>query len=238
MRLSVIIPCFNEAVNVKLTLERFKELLTSNNLDIEIIIVDGNSTDNTQEVLREEFKSLDSNIFKLLLLENRGGYGSDIMQGLNMATGDVLAWTHADMQTDVKDVLDAYDMFINEKESVVIKGKRKNRKFIEAFFTFGMQIFTFFVLKMYLSDINAQPKMFGRDLFNKIKDNAPSDFSLDLYLLFSAKKMNYTIKTISVYFKDRVYGEAKGGAGSWGSRVKLIKRTVKYILKLKDSNRG
>lgn len=65
-----------------------------------------------------------------------------------------------------------------------------------------MQIIAFLFLKVYMDDINAQPKIFTRNFYEiYIKDKAPHDFSLDLFLLYTAKKNNYSIKTIPVFFK-------------------------------------
>ena len=77
--------------------------------------MDGASDDGTREILVEEFKRLDKSIFKLKLQENRNGYGFDIIEGLKLASHDVLAWTHADMQTDLSDVLRGFELFELEK---------------------------------------------------------------------------------------------------------------------------
>jgi len=95
---------------------------------------------------------------------------------------------------------------------------------------------TFLILKVYLRDINAQPKLFSREFFNNyLKDNAPNDFSIDLYLLYQARKHRYNTLSIPVYFAPRQHGEAKGGGGSWNNRIILIKRTFKYIIGLRKS---
>lgn len=229
--LSLIIPCFNEVKNLDPLLKKLKDLSSSVNFPIQIIVVDGNSNDGTRKVLKERFYGLDPNIFSLILLESRNGYGFDILQGLKKAKHEVLAWTHADLQTDVKDVEKAFDILTSsDQPNLIIKGKRKNRHFLEAMFTLGMQIVVFFYLRTYLDDINAQPKLFKRDFYNKyLKEQAPKDFSLDLYALFKAKKNDYVIKSFPVYFNKRVHGEAKGGGGSWRNRLNLIRRTFRYI---------
>ena len=233
-KLSIVVPCFNEAQNIIKVLTKFDDLLKDKS-NIEVIIVDGCSTDETPEELKKIFEHLDPQKFKLILKESRGGYGHDIMHALSQASGNVLSWTHADLQTDPYDVIRAFELYLNTKEDrIFIKGNRKNRRFMEAFFTFGMQIVVWFVLRKYLSDINAQPKMFSREFYDKhLKEDYPLDFSLDLYAMYQAQVNGYKIKMLPVEFRKRLHGEAKGGGGSWKSRIQLIKRTFKYIFKLK-----
>ena len=232
--LSIIIPCFNESKNIKILLKKLKTIIDQRTDNIEVIVVDGGSTDNTPKELNEIFKILPSNQFKVIYNERRKGYGSDIMQALSKAKGEILSWTHADLQTDPLDVFVAYDKYKSKflkGNKIFVKGKRKNRKFIDVFFTFGMQIVTWYALKTYLSDINAQPKIFSRFFYdNYLKKDFPSDFSLDLFALYKAKSNSFQILTIPVYFKKRLYGEAKGGGGSVALRIQLIKRTFKYII--------
>jgi len=94
-----------------------------------------------------------------------------------------------------------------------------------------MGIMSSIMLGKKLNDINAQPKMFHRS-FLKLADDAPDDFSLDLYFYYTAVKNKMKILNLPVYFKDRLYGEAKGGGSSLWTRIKVIKRTMKYIMKL------
>lgn len=235
--LSIIIPCFNEAKNVTLVLEALKKHVGQSAHNLEIIVIDGGSTDNTPGELQTAFKDLPQDNFKLILNKERGGYGGDIMKALATARGDVLSWTHADLQTDPADVIKAYELYkelAGNGEAVFVKGARKNRRFMEALFTFGMQLIAWPALKTYISDINAQPKLFSRAFYNAhLKQDYPTDFSLDLFALYKAKTNGYTLKTIPVVFAKRLHGEAKGGGGGWKMRIKLIKRTFAYIFELR-----
>lgn len=237
--LSVAIPCFNESQNIKIVLDQLKTISNEVAFNLEVVVIDGGSTDETPSELKKIFKNLPSDKFKLILKNQRGGYGNDIMEAVGACQGKVLSWTHADLQTDPIDIIRAYELFLSCKRQnlhqVFIKGERKNRRLIEAFFSFGMQIISWFALKVYLSDINAQPKLFSRDFYqDHLKMGHPNDFSLDLYALYQAKTNGYQIKTLPVFFKKRIHGEAKGGGGGWKMRINLIKRTFKYIFKLKN----
>ena len=95
-------------------------------------------------------------------------------------------------------------------------------------------LIVFFLLKVRLNDINAQPKIFHRSFYDKfLKDRSPKDFSLDLFALYEAKTNNYEIISFPVHFKKREFGVAKGGGGSLINRWNLVKRTFRYIYRLK-----
>ena len=164
-------------------------------------------------------------------MTNRRGYGNDIVCGLSYAIFDTMAWTHADLQTDLCDLISGYHLINVDDKNAIVKGKRMGRGLLDRLFTFGMQIYALIKLKIYLDDINAQPKIFKQEFYEKyLLSDPPKDFSLDLYLLILAKKNQYQIKTFNVFFHKRVLGEAKGGGGSWKNRINLVNRTRQYII--------
>jgi glycosyltransferase involved in cell wall biosynthesis len=231
INLSIVIPCFNEEKNIFFLFQKIEKLL-ENISYIEIIIIDNGSTDGTYQ------KIINTDLFKkkkinFLSIEKNIGYGHGIMAGVNIAKGNFIGWCHADLQTEPIDVLNAYKKNINElqNENCVIKGLRKNRNIFDSMFTFGMSIFASIIFLKKINDINAQPKLFPKSFLIYFKDY-PLDFSLDLYFLVIAKTNNYRIINHEVIMKKRLYGEAKGG-GSLKGKIKLIKRTLFYIIELK-----
>lgn len=228
--LSIIIPCYNESGNIKLLVDRFVKVVAANQ-NVEIIFVNNGSTDNSAEVLEDELKKYLNLPFRVVTVEKNQGYGHGILQGLHHAKGETLAWTHADMQTDPLDLLTGFDLYKKNASKypiLLVKGKRKNRPWLDEFFTKGMELFASFMLKTPLNDINAQPKIFSSEFFDQIKEHAPFDFSLDLYFLYQATKWGQVLD-FPVYFSNRLHGEAKGG-GSLKTKYKLTKRTLTYII--------
>ncbi len=238
INLSIIIPCYNESKSLTRLFDACYQACKGRS-DIQFVFVNNGSNDDTQEVL-DSLLSLEKYSFgKSILLPINKGYGFGILEGLHIADGKILSWTHADLQTDPKDVILAYEYYRNELESnsCIVKGERKERKLFDNIFTAGMSFFSTIILRQKLWDINAQPKIFNRNFISNFK-NAPFDFSLDLYLLFIANKINFKINTFPVYFSKREFGEAKGG-GTLKGKLKLIKRTFKYVIELRnDIKRG
>lgn len=235
MKLSLVIPCYNESGNIPLLVSRLHETLAGRD-DCEVVLVDNGSTDDSETVFARALD--DDPVIRMVRVPINQGYGYGILQGLAAANGDVLAWTHADMQTDPKDVLSAFDFYKNSGGGgVFVKGKRQNRRLLETIFTFGMQVIASAALGVMLDDVNAQPKLFSRKFYHDyVLNKSPHDFSLDLYVLYQAYKNDLRVLEVPVVFSTRLHGEAKGG-GSWKTRIKLIKRTLVYIFELRNKLR-
>ena len=195
--------------------------------------MDNGSTDNTAKRISEKIAEKNSSNIKCVSVTKNIGYGHGIMSGVNSASGEVLSWTHADLQTDPSDLLEAYKIYIahHQYPHCILKGRRVGRNLFDAMFTAGMSLLSTILLRVPLSDVNAQPKMFHRNFLKKLP-NPPRDFSLDLYLLYQARIHKYPILEHQVHFGKRLYGESKGG-GTLKGKLKLIQRTLKYMLKLK-----
>ena len=225
--LSLVIPCFNEGDNIPILINNLKKVFKDNKH--EVIIVNNGSTDQTKDLI-EDLIATNSN-FKVVHISENIGYGNGILKGLEIATGEILGWTHADLQTDPLDALKGLKSFEKEDKKIFVKGLRKGRSIIDKSFTFFMSLFELFILGKYMRDINAQPTLFSRSLLESWK-NPPIDFSLDLYAYYIALKYNYRISRFPVKFPKRIYGISKWNY-SFTSKIKFIKRTIKFSMELK-----
>lgn len=229
MKLSIIVPCYNEEKNIPLILEKFNEVIKTD--DIEVVLVNNGSTDNSQVVLNG---LLPNYLFaRVVKVDVNQGYGFGIISGLIEAKGEFIGYTHADMQTDPADSLKALNLLEkqNRPQNSFIKGDRKGRSLFDQFFTIGMSMFESIYLGTKLWDINAQPNIFHRSFFQNL-NNIPKDFSLDLYLLYMAKKRGLEVIRFDVIFPPRIHGESSWNDGL-ASKWKFIKRTIDFSSKLK-----
>jgi glycosyltransferase involved in cell wall biosynthesis len=235
-KLSITIPCYNEAQSLPRLFDACRKTLTDGE-EAEFIFVNNGSKDNSTAIFYELLAKPENAFAKVVNVPINQGYGYGILQGLRQAQGTVLAWTHADLQTDPADVISAFKMYQKEllEGTILVKGRRLGRNFFDAFFTAGMSAVASVLLSVSLSDINAQPKMFHHDLLSKL-DKAPHDFSLDVYILYIARREKMKIVEVPVVYGNRHFGQAKGG-GTLSGKINLIKRTFKFILDLRKGIR-
>lgn len=232
MKLSIVVPCYDEAENIPLILERFSEVIKRD--DIEVVLVDNGSTDNSPEILGDLVPKY--SFARTTRVEVNQGYGYGIVQGLKVCTGDFIGWTHADMQTDPADLIKALDIIEKngDNKKLYVKGNRKGRPKFDQFFTSGMSFFETVYMGVKLYDVNAQPNVFSKEFFENWQ-NPPKDFALDLYALYMAQKQHLQIERFDVVFPERQHGESHWNNGSLKAKWKFIKRTLDFSVKLKKA---
>ena len=228
-KFSLIIPCYNEAKNIPLLLDKCLKLTTL--ADAEVILVDNGSTDETSHLLGALLPRYPG--CRSVRVEHNQGYGFGILSGLRAANGQILGWTHADLQADPLDAKIGLSLFESQGENIFVKGRRYGRSFGDVLFTMGMSGFETLLLKYPMWDINAQPTMFSREFFETWR-NPPHDFSLDLYAYYQAKCAGLPVCRFPVRFGARVHGTSHWNV-DWRAKRKFIRRTVEFSLQLRKS---
>jgi len=230
VKLSLVIPCYNEAANLPLLLERCGRLAAS--CDAEVILVDNGSTDDSAAVLERLLPAHPG--CRSVRVERNQGYGFGILSGLRAARGEILAWTHADMQTDPLDAARGLEIFEREaaagRREVFVKGRRYGRPLGDTVFTVGMSVFETLLLRRAMWDINAQPTMFRRAFFESWQ-SPPHDFALDLFAYYSARRAGAAVHRFPVRFGERAHGVSHWNV-DFAAKRKFIRRTVDFSLQL------
>mgnify|MGYP004003722303 CR=1 FL=1 len=236
VKYSLVIPCYNESDNLPILVERCQALLNIR-ADIEVLLVDNGSTDDTHEVLGCLLKGLGQINLRTIRIHKNKGYGFGIISGLRECNGEVIGWTHADLQADPFDFISAISFFENSAHpsEIFVKGNRVNRPFKDAFFTLGMSIVEWILLGARMWDINAQPTVFSKVFFTSLK-GMPNDFSLDLFTYYQAIDSGVKVKRFPVNFGLRLKGV--GHNETLMSKLQYSYKTMLYSAELRKRLKG
>ena len=206
MKLSVIIPIYNEANTIQTILHR----VLSTGLATEIVLVDDNSSDGTRELL----KSLDGmKGIRVILHEKNQGKGASVRTGIAATTGDVILIQDADLEYDPRDY-PALLRPIEEGLANVVYGSRflgGPRRVAMFWHMLANKLLTFATNLLYdtiLSDMETGYKVFRREALQGIKLRANRfDFEPE----FTAKilKRKLSIYEVPISFNPRDYTEGK-----------------------------
>ncbi len=212
MKKSIIIPCFNEADNIKKVLERVKAQINLG--EDNIIIVDDGSTDGTREVL----KNLDKNENIILILnENNMGKGFAIRTALDLKSNlnDILIIQDADLEYNPEDYPNLILPFL-EADADIVYGSRflggsKYRR-IHFFWHFlANKILTFLsnvFTNLNMTDMETGYKAFKKDVIKSIYLYENS-FGFEPEVTIKLSKKKYKFFEVPVSYVGRSYDEGK-----------------------------
>jgi hypothetical protein len=210
---SIIIPARNEGGNIKGILKKIPNI----GKDVEVIFVEGHSTDRTLETIKSEIKGYKGKIKASYYKQKGKGKGDAVRLGFNKAKNEVLMILDADLTVDPKDLVKFYKA-ISENKGELIIGSRLvyplENQAMRTLNYFGNYIFSqifSFLLDQTIKDTLCGTKVILRSDYEKIEQNRKyfGDFDPfgDFDLIFGAKKLNLKIAEIPVRYKNRVYGK-------------------------------
>ena len=186
MKFSIIIPCYNEKENLALLIDNILPL--QNDYELEYILVENGSTDNSREYLKNNIDGKYKNI-KVKYLDINKGYGYGLKNGLKLAEGEYLGWIHADMQVHPNNLRPIFDFALSNKfkDKIFLKARRMNRPFVDRFFATGQTVFSSILFLYKMVDIGASPLIFSKSLIDNY-DKMTNDFSIEVFTYLMAKK--------------------------------------------------
>ena len=208
MKITVLIPVFNEINTIELILKKIKE---NKNLELEIIVIDDNSSDGTYELLEKII-----NKYQIKLIKNsiNKGKGFSIREGLKLATGKIIIIQDADLEYDPTDYNKLISPILKNKADVVYgtrfsgSGERKVHFF---WHTIANQILTFLCnikTNLNLTDMECGYKAFKTEIMKNI-DLKENRFGFEPEITIKLARNKNSFYEVSVNYYGRSYEEGK-----------------------------
>ncbi|MGR9086815.1 MAG: glycosyltransferase family 2 protein [Gammaproteobacteria bacterium] len=229
MRLSVIVPCYNELDTIDLIIEAINDAPYP---DKEIIVIDDGSTDGTREKLRQEIEG-SGRVSRILYHERNQGKGAALRTGFRAATGDLVIVQDADLEYDPREYERLIEPIRQGKADVVFGSRFAGgdahrvlyywHRLGNSFLTMLSNMFT----NLDLTDMETCYKLFRREIIQglEIEENR---FGFEPEITAKVAKVDCRIYEVGISYYGRTYAEGK--KIGWKDGVWAIFCIFKYNL--------
>jgi glycosyltransferase involved in cell wall biosynthesis/protein-L-isoaspartate O-methyltransferase len=228
--LSVIVPAYNEAKTFTLLMESLRRKQLPG-VQMEIIIVESNSSDGTREAAQQYAQAPG---IKLILEDRPCGKGHAVRAGLQAATGDYVLIQDADLEYDLEDYDALLEHLLAGRGAFVLGSRHGGRNvlkmrqftgqyFLSFFFNFGHWFFTTLINLLFgqrLRDPFTMFKVFRRDCLAGLEFDC-NRFDFDYELLIKLIRKGYQPVELPVNYRSRSFQE--------GKKVRVIRDSLSWI---------
>ena len=206
MKLSIIIPCYNEKSTIREVIDAVLAALYD---DKEIIVVDDCSKDGTKEVLLEEIEPL---VHQILFHKVNQGKGAALRTGIQAATGDIVLIQDADLEYDPQEYPNLVEPILRNKADVVygsrFMGSQPHRVlyFWHSVGNIVLTVLSNMFTNLNLTDMETCYKVFRREIIQgiSIKENR---FGFEPEITAKIAKLECRIFEVGISYYGRTYKE-------------------------------
>lgn len=213
-KLSVVIPCFNEAENIAAVLQEWCEVYESHKNttieSIEFLVIDDGSTDETAAMARVDMQSAS---LRIIRHASNKGYGAALQSGFHAATGEWVVTFDGDAQYDPRDFEKLW-IAINENGADIAAGYRVKRS-DNVMRIFNGRAWTWLMnssLRLKLKDLDSSFKLYRSDTLRKALPLTSTGAFMWAELFHSLKLCGATIVQVPINHRIRQYGTPSGNS--------------------------
>jgi glycosyltransferase involved in cell wall biosynthesis len=232
--ISIVIPAFNEEKRIRPTLEGIASFLKKGRKDFEIIVVfDG--SDGTPRVVREFAveNALEKRV-RLLQFKKRLGKGGAIMEGFEVARGEIVFLSDADRSVppeEMKKLLNALDSCDIAIGSRYLRNSKVEIPFVRYVFAFAFHLVVGLLFALHFKDTQCGFKAFKRNAVKKLLPLVKTKgFAWDVDVLVQARKLGLKVKEIPIDWRLE-----KGGSITYKNGLQTALKMFATLLKLRFS---
>ena len=223
--LSIVIPCYNEAVVIEKSVDKVIDFMKSIKVDYELLLINDGSTDNSKEVFDKI--NLKYEVVKPYSYDKNRGKGYAVNYGFKKSIGDIVLFMDADLATDLNSINDVLEIALTRKDSYCIIGSRKmkgslilnNNNRVRKIMSKYCTIFVNKLFKLNVSDSQCGFKCFDRKTANYLaKNQTVYGWAFDAEFILLMRRSNIDVIEIPVIWENEKR-----------SSVSPIKSSIVYI---------
>jgi dolichol-phosphate mannosyltransferase len=226
MKLSIVIPAYNEEESITETIDQIEEAFSQVSIDHEILVVNDNSKDNTAQVLEDLSKKYPAVKYVTNLGPN--GFGYAVRYGLERYSGDCVAVMMADLSDSPYDLIRYYTTMLEGNYDCVFGsrfmkgGKVVDYPFVKKVINRIANLIIRVVMRIKYNDTTNAFKLYKREVIEGVKPILSPHFNLTIELPLKAIIRGYSYAVVPNSWTNRKYGVSKLKIKEMGSRYFFI----------------